>query len=918
MSNFHINFENPWLLLLLIPAVLVVLFPYFRIAKKYRKTRNRIVSMALHLAVMVLCVCVLGGMTFRYEVPNSENEVILLVDVSDSGYQTESDKNEFVREVIEEGESAGYYRLGIVTFGYGQVYAVELGNDFGDMYDRYIRSERPNTSGTDIASALRYASRLFTNPEAGKIILLSDGIETDGAASSVIRSIAAEGISVDTVYFPDNRTESEVQLTGIITPNSNVSIGNAFTLDVSVQSSYEGNATITLYDNDVAAEPVEVQLRDGVQTFSVEHTFTLPGMHELWFSIESEDDTLEQNNVFYSYMYLESYDDILILERTDGESAYLTEMLDEVFKVNVALISDTEAVPSTVDELRQYDEVILVNIANSDMPEGFIEILQSYVYDYGGGMFTVGGNRTDESGAIVANTYNRDDMYNTLYQEMLPVEAIDYTPPLGLMMIIDRSGSMESVEDSTQKTYLELAKEAAAATLRALDDRDYCGVMTLGSDAGEAIEMTPVPQMSKILAAIDSIQIGGGTIYSGALEAAGKALSTINVEKRHIIIISDGVVSGDDDYAEKIAENAEKGITLSIVTINPSSSVETEMRYAAETLGGGRYYAVESDDLTELTRILRNDLSVSEITDVNYETFTPQIRDHTAAVNGILQSEMPTLDGFYGTRVKETNDTDNQVQVALEAEYVPIYAQWKYGQGSVGSFMCDLSGVWSADFVNSPTGARFVTNVVTALFPTQNIKPQEIEVEFKDDNFTTQMSIYANLEDSESIDVTVSGPPEEGSAEPTVQYVSPSAAEGYSRTEFHVERPGLYTVLIEKKDAEGNVIASLTAYKTFSYSSEYNVFTDEDENIFFLEQLASDGNGAAVETPEEALGTLKEALSREKDPRMAFIITAIVLFLLDIAVRKFKFKWLHEIIRDRKAKKQLAENNRPNTAGGRI
>ena len=125
-------------------------------------------------------------------------------------------------------------------------------------------------------------------------------------------------------------------------------------------------------------------------------------------------------------------------------------------------------------------------------------------------------------------------------------------------------------------------------------------------------------------------------------------------------------------------------------------------------------------------------------------------------------------------------------------------------------------------------------------------------------------------------------------------------------------------MLIEKKDAEGNVIASLTAYKTFSYSSEYNVFTDEEENIFFLEQLASDGNGAAVETPEEALGTLKEALSREKDPRMAFIITAIVLFLLDIAVRKFKFKWLHEIIRDRKAKKQLAENSRPNTAGGRI
>ena len=41
------------------------------------------------------------------------------------------------------------------------------------------------------------------------------------------------------------------------------------------------------------------------------------------------------------------------------------------------------------------------------------------------------------------------------------------------------------------------------------------------------------------------------------------------------------------------------------------------------------------------------------------------------------------------------------------------------------------------------------------------------------------------------------------------------------------------------------------------------------------------------------------------DPRLSFMIAAIVLFLLDVAVRKFKFKWIHEIIRDRKRKKEL-------------
>ena len=33
------------------------------------------------------------------------------------------------------------------------------------------------------------------------------------------------------------------------------------------------------------------------------------------------------------------------------------------------------------------------------------------------------------------------------------------------------------------------------------------------------------------------------------------------------------------------------------------------------------------------------------------------------------------------------------------------------------------------------------------------------------------------------------------------------------------------------------------------------------------------------------------------------MILVTVLFLLDIAVRKFKFKWIHELIRDAKEKK---------------
>lgn len=907
MSNFHIHFDYPWLLLLLIPAIFFALLPYFRLSKKYRRTRNRVVSIVLHTAVMVMSICVLAGMTFRYQVPNSRNEVILLVDVSDSGMETENDKNEFVRSVIEENDFSG--RLGIVTFGYNQVYAVELNDDLNGMYERYLRADRPNTSGTNMAAALQYASELFTNPESAKIILLSDGAETDGTATSVIRSIVSEGISVDTVYFPEERSDSEVQIVGVVMPDYNVAVGDTFSLSVSVQGSLSVPATITLYDNDVAYEPISVQLSEGTQTVEVEHSFALPGMHELRFSIESEGDTLTENNVFCSYMYLESFDDILILERTEGESSYLTSMLENAYNVTVEKITDEEAVPSTVDELRKYDEVILVNIANADMPSGFDEILYEYVNEYGGGLFTVGGNKTDETtGQTVANTYNREDMYGTLYQEMLPVEAIDYTPPIGVMLVIDRSGSMLVNDETTGKTVLELAKEAAKASLQSLSDRDYCGVMTLENTYNEEIEMTPIPQKARILAAIDSISDdGGGTMFAPSLKRAGDALKLIDVEKRHIIMLTDGM-AGDaaEVYGEQIKLNAEQGITLSIVGINPNSSAAAAMEAAAE-LGGGRFYDVNANQMTELTRILREDLTVPEITDVNYETFTPQIDDHTSAVNGILQSEMPTLDGFYGTKVK-TGINYAEVDTPLMAAYVPIYAQWKFGKGSVGSFMCDLSGVWSSDFVNSPVGVRFISNVVNGLFPTQNIKPQDIEVKFTDDNFTSQVSIFTSLSETESVDVTVMGPPEEGETQPTIQSVPPSAAERYSRTEFVMDRPGIYTVLIEKKDGEGNVVSSRTIYKAFSYSDEYDAFSDGEANKLFLVQLAAEGDGNLITDTTQVYDGLKKSVDRETDPIPALAIAAIILFLLDIAVRKFKFKWLHEIVRDRKTGKNSGES----------
>ncbi len=76
MYNFTVGFEYPWLLLLLIPALFFTLFHYFRSAKKYRRNRNRIISMVMHMLVMLLCISVLSGISFMYDVPNTQNQVL--------------------------------------------------------------------------------------------------------------------------------------------------------------------------------------------------------------------------------------------------------------------------------------------------------------------------------------------------------------------------------------------------------------------------------------------------------------------------------------------------------------------------------------------------------------------------------------------------------------------------------------------------------------------------------------------------------------------------------------------------------------------------------------------------------------------------------------------------------------------------
>ena len=59
-----------------------------------------------------------------------------------------------------------------------------------------------------------------------------------------------------------------------------------------------------------------------------------------------------------------------------------------------------------------------------------------------------------------------------------------------------------------------------------------------------------------------------------------------------------------------------------------------------------------------------------------------------------------------------------------------------------------------------------------------------------------------------------------------------------------------------------------------------------------------------IEDADEVFENAVEYLHVVIDPRIPFAIIIIVLFLLDIAARKFKWKWPSEIWRERKRAKE--------------
>ena len=185
-----------------------------------------------------------------------------------------------------------------------------------------------------------------------------------------------------------------------------------------------------------------------------------------------------------------------------------------------------------------------------------------------------------------------------------------------------------------------------------------------------------------------------------------------------------------------------------------------------------------------------------------------------------------------------------------------------------------------------------------------------------EENYSTRLNVFTTLGEGERVTVTVK-PLSDAASRFYGGNVPVTELGDQVGFDFSITCGGIYRITVTKMNANGETLAERTEYRSFSYSEEYRMFRDADEGSELLAELTANGGGEMITDAVETYATFAKTYPKTTDPRMVFLILAILCVLIDVAVRKFKFKWPHEILRDRKSMRQFAEEKEPRIGNGK-
>ncbi len=188
-----LSFEQPMLLLLLIPICILVLLTWQRMSLPFPRSQRYLI-LASRLALFILIVTALAGATVS--VPVSRQAVVFVGDISASTTPQRAFIEQWINDAIHHKRPED--QVGIVAVGRNALVeqSVTKQIDFSQF------ESTPDTNYTDLAAGLRLAAAILPQDSERRIVLLSDGQQNLEDASQEAQLLQQEGIRLDVVPLP--------------------------------------------------------------------------------------------------------------------------------------------------------------------------------------------------------------------------------------------------------------------------------------------------------------------------------------------------------------------------------------------------------------------------------------------------------------------------------------------------------------------------------------------------------------------------------------------------------------------------------------------------------------------------------------------------------------------------------------------
>src|SRR6266702_8932938 len=336
-----VTFEQPLLLLLLIPIGVLVFLAWRRMSLPFPKAQ-RLVILACRLALFTLVICALAGMAWSQ--PVSRQAVVFVGDISASTVSQRGFIEQWINGALQHKRSED--QVGIVAVGRNAL----VEQSVKTQIDFTLFESAPDTNYTDLAAGLRLAAAILPTDSQRRIVLLTDGQQNLGDALQEAQLLQQEGIRLDIVPLPTSHGP-EARINGLDAPTE-LHTKERFLLHTQLFSTVAQPATLRLYLDRTLLLQLSTHLVAGTQEISFGLLAPPPGFHTYRVTLEATQDTILANNEAAEFVNVQGPPHVLVIEGKPCEGQNIVAALQATrIKVTVGTAND---IPTTLDGLAGY------------------------------------------------------------------------------------------------------------------------------------------------------------------------------------------------------------------------------------------------------------------------------------------------------------------------------------------------------------------------------------------------------------------------------------------------------------------------------------------------------------------------------------------------------------------------------------